>query len=65
MTYPVSNIHAAIEVDLVCPRCGAANRPGVTYIAADFRTGTAYCLTCSADGPIAKFQPYPLSEGEN
>jgi len=63
MTHP-SNIHGAIESDLVCWKCGAANAPGRTYVAADFRTGTAYCVTCSASGLIAWFQPKPLPEGE-
>jgi len=65
MPEPVSNFHAAIETELVCWKCREANRPGVTMVVADFRDGTAYCLNCSADGQISKFQPEPLPEGEN
>jgi hypothetical protein len=67
MTEPTSNAHAAIESDLVCPRrgCHAANRPGTTYIAADLRAGTAGCIVCSFEGPLALFQPKPLPEGEH
>lgn len=51
-----SNIHRAIESELVCPGCHAANRPGVTYIVADLRTGTAGCIVCSFEGAIGLFQ---------
>lgn len=39
-------IHLA-EVDLMCPKCGAANRPGATII--EFRNGVAVCGVCGKD----------------
>jgi len=65
MTEPPSNAHAAIESDLVCPHCGQCNSPGKISVAADLRTGTAGCITCSHEGPIDSFQPQPLPEGED
>ncbi len=35
-----------VEQALVCGKCGAANRPGTTYIELD-DTATAWCGVCS------------------
>jgi uncharacterized OB-fold protein len=64
MTEPTSNAHAAIEAELVCPSCGAANAPFRTYCAWDAQTGDVFCLICSHAGTLATFQPTPLPEGE-
>lgn len=37
----------AIEVTLMCPKCGAANRPGATVVEFDPRTWQAFCAVCS------------------
>lgn len=62
MTEPQrSNFRDALESDLVCPRCGAANRPRVgtspaaTYVTA-LVDGTAFCIVCSRSGPVTDFQ---------
>ena len=45
-----------LEQDLVCPHCGAANRPGATYVALDRKDWTVGCLVCSRSGPVRDFQ---------
>lgn len=64
MPEPVSNAHAAIESELVCPACGAANRPNASYCCWDAMTSSVFCLVCSHAGPLATFQPKPLPEGD-
>ena len=39
-------VRRAQEVDLVCPKCGACNRPGVLYIKIG-QDGQAECSVCS------------------
>lgn len=43
----VSNWEAAIS-ELVCPKCGATNRPGVIYVELYSTPGIACCLVCAA-----------------
>lgn len=38
-------------VDLVCPHCGTANRPGVALITLE-PTGVYLCATCAKDWPV-------------
>lgn len=52
-------VRANAEVALRCPKCGAANRPGVTYIEGDHTSERAYCTVCACEGPIAAFHPEP------
>lgn len=41
--------------DLVCPRCPAANRPGVSYIILHPNKRTAECIVCAHSGLVAEF----------
>jgi len=41
-----SNWRDAREATLVCPKCGAANRPKATYIELQ-PNGLAFCSVCS------------------
>ena len=50
-------IRQQVEPHLVCPKCGAANRPGVSSIAIDIVPWTAYCSVCATSGPVVDFQP--------
>lgn len=50
-------LRAMLTTSLRCPRCAAANRPGVTYIEIDQTGSRAYCSICSAEGPLALYQP--------
>lgn len=43
-----------IQVALVCPHCGAENRPGVTAIEIDDQSGTAWCSVCGTGSPAPR-----------
>ncbi len=42
----VSNWDQAIA-ELVCPKCGATNRPGVIYVETHSTPGIACCTVCA------------------
>lgn len=44
-----------LEKDLVCPHCGAANDPTLTFVKVDVN-GIAYCRTCGHGGDYRIFQ---------
>lgn len=46
--------------ELVCPACGAANNPKVSYVRVE--RGIAECSVCSCVGVVSLFQPQPLKE---
>jgi uncharacterized Zn-finger protein len=49
-TTTMSNFKDAVrltkEQQLSCPSCGAANRPGATYVELQ-QNGDAFCMVCS------------------
>lgn len=52
------NFHAAVELELVCPRCGEINRLSASHqIAYDARLQLAVCATCAHAGPVNTFTP--------
>lgn len=57
MTDFISDFRAALRAKLRCPRCGAANRPGASYVDIDDTGARAYCTVCSCAGPLDTFKP--------
>jgi hypothetical protein len=47
-----------LEPQLVCPKCGAANRPNVIDVHIE-QHGHAWCEQCGTAGPLQNFIPNP------
>ena len=58
----LSSFRHALEAALCCPKCGAANRPGVSYIEME-QDGRAACSVCSHSFDLWTTPPRDMTGG--